>query len=193
MKMKETKINKSSWPRGEWDNEPDLLKFTYLGYKCQILRMADTGHLNGYVGITKTHPFVNKSQSSQIVMELSIESLIAVHGGITFADRIGTDKNIWWFGFDCAHSGDGMPGMPLPSYNKDKTYRNLEYVKNEVKSLAKQLKAFEQEKVAGLIKSSLQLESLAEKSKVGKLIERYNKITKRAKDVLLKIREKNTN
>jgi len=200
--MTETKIDKSNWPRGEWDNEPDILEFTYSGYKCQILRMSDTGHLNGYVGITKTHPFFNKGQSNQIVMELSIESLLAVHGGITFADNtISKDKNIWWFGFDCAHYGDFCPGMEAnlhtspgakTSWHRPENYRNIEYVKKEVESLAKQLKAFEEEKVAGLTKSALQIESLKKKSKVGKLIEKYNKITEKTRDILLKIREKNT-
>jgi len=51
----------------------------------------------------------------------------------------GTSDDIWWFGFDCAHAGDGSP---LQDYLRGE-YRDIEYVKENIKSLAKQLKALE--------------------------------------------------
>jgi hypothetical protein len=41
-----------------------------------------------------------------------------VHGGLTYSDKcsghichVGDEKNpVWWFGFDCAHLGDFIPG-----------------------------------------------------------------------------------
>jgi hypothetical protein len=63
------------------------------------------------------------------------------------------DDENWYFGFDCCHCNDLSPGMgatlkaighiPLSHKPPDflrEVYRNLEYVKNEVVSLAKQLK-----------------------------------------------------
>jgi hypothetical protein len=65
-----------------------------------------------------------------------------------------TDKedHVWWFGFDCVHLGDLAPKMkadlallgmpkrePIPGY--EETYKNIAYVTEEVKNLAKQLKA----------------------------------------------------
>lgn len=36
-----------------------------------------------------------------------VEAHVAVHGGLTFAaDGCGDLPKGWWFGFDCAHSGD---------------------------------------------------------------------------------------
>ena len=90
-----------------------------------------------------------------------------VHGGITFSSRChqgeesrsichiageGEDDKVWWFGFDCGHGGDIVPSMEfqmskfrsefMPVVPVD-TYRNIEYVKNEIKSLARQLKMWE--------------------------------------------------
>lgn len=59
----------------------------------------------------------------------------------------GEPDDIWWFGFDCAHAGDRMPGMEaalrsiggrsLPHCGD--VYRDLAYVKAECASLARQL------------------------------------------------------
>lgn len=75
----------------------------------------------------------------------------------------GRPHNVWWFGFDCAHYNDLTPltradhrrlyeeavakgdqeGMRLwgPGLWGEGTYRNLDYVIGEVRSLAKQLAA----------------------------------------------------
>jgi hypothetical protein len=56
------------------------------------------------------------------------------------------DEELWWFGFDCAHAGDLCPKIesylnsvrdPWP---KNYVYRNMKYVENECRLLAKQLK-----------------------------------------------------
>lgn len=64
---------------------------------------------------------------------------------------LNDDDEIWWFGFDCAHAGDlcpkiestlkmiGHQQIKLPDDYTDK-YRNLAYVEDECKLLAKQLK-----------------------------------------------------
>lgn len=85
------------------------------------------------------------------------ESILTAHGGITYSDkgnnRIGhkIDKKIWWFGFDCAHSGDRSLftkkyleiTKEFASNHENDIYRNIDYVMEECKSLAKQLKEYD--------------------------------------------------
>lgn len=98
----------------------------------------------------------------------SPEARIEVHGGLTFADRChesdqgpgygichvplpSRPDDVWWFGFDCSHAGDYAPydaavaaqegnRHPWRLFEGD-AYRDLAYVKAEVASLARQLKA----------------------------------------------------
>ena len=53
----------------------------------------------------------------------------------------GRPANVWWFGFDCAHLGDVMPGCIerglCDAY--ENLYRSIDYVTREVASLARQL------------------------------------------------------
>lgn len=58
----------------------------------------------------------------------------------------GRPGRVWWFGFDCAHSGDTSPGMlewrkQFPALYNSETYRNRAYVEEQVTKLAQQLKA----------------------------------------------------
>lgn len=70
-----------------------------------------------------------------------IDCLIDVHGGLTYSGaghaEYGENPALWYFGFDCAHSGDLCPAMDR-AYQGD-SYRNMSYVRSEVESLAKQL------------------------------------------------------
>ena len=64
---------------------------------------------------------------------ISPEIFFDVHGSITYSGGSEEEyptkhKNIWWFGYDCAHSCDNEDGG-----------RSLEYCIDECKSLAKQL------------------------------------------------------
>ena len=56
----------------------------------------------------------------------------------------GEDDDVWWFGFDCAHSGDVSPAFENLTRcglsNRDDTYKDLDYVTREVESLARQLR-----------------------------------------------------
>lgn len=60
----------------------------------------------------------------------------------------GRPGRVWWFGFDCAHSGDLSPAheAPMRRYGdrmsfSDETYRGRAYVEREVGNLAHQLAA----------------------------------------------------
>ncbi len=110
-----------------------------------------SGALCGYVGVNSSHPWFEQDYDN-------IEPYPAVHGGLTFASKcdprpeaevdgichkveIGEDDNIWWLGFDCAHSGDYCPkyDLILPAFGRsEETYKNLKYVKNEIELLAVQ-------------------------------------------------------
>ncbi len=89
---------------------------------------------------------------------VSIGSFLNVHGGLTFsgpcnktgreergichAQQPGRPENIWWFGFDCSHDGDFSPKYDH-LFSNDNSYRDFQYVKSEVESLAKQLTGVE--------------------------------------------------
>jgi hypothetical protein len=144
------------WNDGEWVHEPDIIFFTYRDYDCKIIRSAQLepyakiehvygGFLCGYVRIPFAHPFRH-----EIFEDMDIEC----HGGLTF----GQVSDAHWIGFDCAHSGDFMPSTekwkkesircreiyPLPKEFErfsifNPTYKNIEFVKNECKSIVDQL------------------------------------------------------
>jgi len=148
--------DKSEWPRGEWDNEPDKAQWTdpATGMPCLLVR-NHLGALCGYVGVEETHPLFGKPYDE--VSEHDLQS----HGELTFSDRChpggdeahgichipgeGEPDHVWWFGFDCGHCDDYMPGMPelIKSFGMEdyQTYRNVDYVKHACAELASGLKA----------------------------------------------------
>lgn len=65
-----------------------------------------------------------------------------VHGGLTYSgggDGYPADGDGWWFGFDCAHAGDGQMGRM--SEFSDGPVRMEEYVVAECEGLAEQIAA----------------------------------------------------
>ena len=152
--------DKTGWADGPWMHEPDKLQWAdeETGLPCLIVR-GGLGALCGYVGVPRSHPAYGKHYDDEALLD------IGVHGGLTFSDKCqhdgdqtdvsqsichvvepGEDDDVWWVGFDCAHAFDLVPGMearlrgtPWP-VSKEDTYRDVAYVKNEIRSLAKQLK-----------------------------------------------------
>lgn len=127
------KIEKSSWPDGEWKTEPDLESWAdkETGYSCIVKRSSATGALCGYV--------ICKSDFNYDDSLINID----VHGGITFNDV--DSKGNRWIGFDCSHCYDFMPKLDLRSFfgYEGTYYRNFQYVKSEVESMARQIKELE--------------------------------------------------
>jgi hypothetical protein len=130
---------------GEWIEEPDYIEFQHVGLRCIVLRNAQRescekfhmfgGNLNGYVGIDEGHPFYEKDYK---------DADLDAHGGLTFSGK--DPGGFWYFGFDCAHSGDFVPSNEKlrQEYMIDKIYpiseyRNIDYVTRECKKLAEQL------------------------------------------------------
>lgn len=147
-KIEQTYIDKTSWPNGEWKEEPDRISWVdpETGYHCLIKR-GPVGALCGYVAIEKTHPYYKKDHND-------IDWEFEVHGGLTYSKHCNGNAEVgichltkdnddaWWFGFDCAHYGDFCPRYEsvYNIYTGYDIYRDVEYVKFQVTSLAKQLK-----------------------------------------------------
>lgn len=156
-------VDRSEWPSGEWDAEPDKMQFTdeATGLPCLIVR-GGSGALCGYVGVTEGHPWFGKEYDA---CGRTGDDYIDVHGGLTFSNFCadtddeskhichvpgpGEPHRVWWLGFDCAHSGDWSPRDAM--YERDRPescfkcglhdrYRTLAYVKRQVQNLAHQAK-----------------------------------------------------
>jgi hypothetical protein len=134
-----------------WENEPDRVEFNHVGFPCLALR-GPVGAWCGYVAVPPGHPMHTKPYNAVDV---------AVHGGLTYAGvcqgpichkpEPGEPDDVWWLGFDCAHFGDLTPSMvklrqKMPEIfgqfdhlHTNEVYRDLEYVKNEIRQLAEQL------------------------------------------------------
>ena len=128
-----------------WEHEPDREEWVHelSGYKCKVWRHRTYGALNGYVAIPKGHKMWGQPYES-----IDVE----VHGGLTYAEE---DKvtGEWVLGFDCNHADDFAPKLALTLMKyvdkstedlefrmKATKYRDWVYVKEQVCSLARQLK-----------------------------------------------------
>lgn len=141
--------DKDSWGEGPWQNETDRLYWIdpSTSYPC-LIRRVPVGSLCGYVAVPPGHPAHGKSAG---------EVDVTVHGGLTYASKCqgeichvpaeGASDDVWWLGFDCAHYGDLVPQTAaiLRSVRTDKrirgeVYRDIDYVRQQVRSLAWQLR-----------------------------------------------------
>jgi hypothetical protein len=131
-----------------WEHEPDNEEWTHelTGYKCTVWRHPTFGHLNGYVAIPKGHNAWGENY------DLINDNGIEVHGGLTYSDE-DKETGEWVVGFDCSHAGDMSPKLMLTLLRyteadtetlefkvRSEKYRTFEWVKEEVCSLARQLK-----------------------------------------------------
>lgn len=125
--------------------------YQHKGLRVVVLALP-MGHRCGYVGVPKGSRFHGLGYD-----ELSERHSIDVHGGLTYAG--GKDsypaenpEGLWFFGFDCAHYGDGknfsiMDAKTRELYEKypeiysqrGEQARSTEYVDRECRSLAEQL------------------------------------------------------
>ena len=164
-----------------WLSEPDREEFDAYGLLCVVKRQPVLKILLGYVGIPRTHPLYGVAQDALIpypetwkdqalfIEEVGVMNMLCtdldampvghapvhfvmtVHGGLSFSDPMDEHPDLWFFGFDCGHGNDFLPGMfeTLDGWNVDRlrdtiggTYRSFEYVKNECVHLAEQLAAY---------------------------------------------------
>ena len=132
-----TEVDKSTWGPGPWQSEPDFLEWDDLetGLSCRIRRNG-SGSLCGYVGVPKSY-----STYEQKYDDLNH---VYCHRGLTFSNWMEDAPGSWWFGFDCAHSGDYCPAdvrgrRSVSLQGSAESYKDIEYVRSEVTSLAEQL------------------------------------------------------
>lgn len=158
-----TFVDKSTWGDGPWQTEPDKVQWTdeETGLVC-LVRRNPLGALCGYVGINPEHPWYGKGYSQCLEgcvdycdwnRNHSPQERVYVHGGMTFSDvcdgdeeegichvpEPGKEDDLWWFGFDCAHAGDVVPGLRYQPFYGDESYKNVAYVQDQCSKLAKQL------------------------------------------------------
>lgn len=145
---------------GPWADEPDKAQWIdeKTNLDCLVVRNR-LGALCGYVGVPPQHPWHGKDYDSVAV---------EVHGGLTYANpcvdgavdgpRVchipepGRPADVWWFGFDCAHCWDLVPGMRetyalagISRPDTGETYRTFAYVQQEIAQLAAPLSGIQEE------------------------------------------------
>lgn len=134
--------DRSRWPSGPWDDEPDRLEWRHQGVPCLIQRHYQLGNWCGYAAVAPGHPWHGKNY----------EYVDAdAHGGLTYSDvcqssfgichipQPGEPDNVWWLGFDCSHAWDLSPGM-MRSFSMPKdVYRDQAYVSSWTEQLAAQI------------------------------------------------------
>lgn len=142
--------DRTGWPSGPWDGEPDRVEWYVDDVPCLITRNPNLGHLCGYVAVPPGHPWHGKGYD---------DIDVGVHGGLTYADlcapdigvchvpRPGEPEDVWWVGFDLAHYGDLSPVMvmferkvgfgPFPG----EWYKDVSYVTRQCEDLARQAQA----------------------------------------------------
>lgn len=112
-----------------WEMEKDYEEFMMYGSYCKIIRNPLLKFLCGYVGVQKEHPLYGMDSDKA-------SPLLDCHGEITYAGKM-EEEDYWFFGFDCAHSSDIIPMSSMQFVHQ--TYRDFDYVREHVTSLAKQL------------------------------------------------------
>lgn len=113
--MSEFKIDKSSWPRGPWDGEPDYAEFVAHGLDCEIMRSPRYGHLCGYVHCRHDVPEAGLPED--------------ITGG-----------GVGVYGFDCHHLTDYAPNDTGTQEARPWQYRTLPEVRERTAILAKAIR-----------------------------------------------------
>lgn len=146
-------LDKSEWLPGPWQSEPDKVQYRdeTTGFPCLIVR-GPSGALCGYVGVSPGHPWHGVDYNGVMVGD---DEYVDVHWGLTYADKCqhstdpsqhichipapGEPDDVWWLGFDCAHSGDLTELKRSYGYACiTDTYRDIGFVEGECRKLARQ-------------------------------------------------------
>lgn len=155
-------MDRSTWERGPWDDEPDKVQWPdpTTGLPCLAVRHERGGHWCGYVGFAPN--LLDRIPRSAALFDGDEgDPDLRVHGGITFSApcREGEEERgvchvpepgepdpAHWLGFDCAHCYDLQPAQIR--WNRDhgferaeEVYRTLGYVREQCARLAAQIHA----------------------------------------------------
>ena len=123
--------------------EPDFILWKEEKYFCLIIRNLELLNLCGYVGVTTNSKLYKKDYHEEELLNIDI------HGGLTFSGLHdsysveGYPSDIWWIGFDCAHCYDITKSYIEYEYVEDAEYRDIKYVKNQIRILLGAIKEYD--------------------------------------------------
>lgn len=108
--------------------------FEYKGYECEIKESPLGTFGLGYLKLPKGHKYYG----------VGCDYIpVKCHGGLTFGKEI---DGKWVIGFDCGHYGDAISHLKeddklvrCPIECKTATFKDNEYIENEIKSIVDQL------------------------------------------------------
>lgn len=148
------RLDRTGWPPGPWDDEPDRVDFRHAGLACFVSRNY-AGAWCGYAGVPPGHPWHGVHYSDPCLPAesdtRSPSEIIEVHGDLTYSNRCngslchtpepGEPHDVWWFGFDCGHWNDVHPRYvrEMEALKEFAEYRDLAYVRAQTERLAEQL------------------------------------------------------
>jgi hypothetical protein len=154
---KAREVDRTSWPKGAWDAEPDRLDWkTEAGYSAIALRHW-LGNWCGYVGAPVGHP-AWKSKGSFRANRTAEDREITYAEECNAEIQIPGDEVLLWFGFGCSEIGDAHPRFEEggwfvwdgqvcywgPRVGREAgavcgVYRDLAYVRAECEKIAREL------------------------------------------------------
>lgn len=135
--------------------EKHFLFFIHNGFPCIVLRNQILGYFCGYVGVPNHHHYYNVDYNEMYENDKYHD--LEVHWGVNFSSKFHISgskyskySDYYYYGFDCGRSGDLTPvniTLNLSFGDDIHQYKDIEYVKNEIKSLADQLACYNKDLV----------------------------------------------
>lgn len=129
-------------------HEPAFGLFRHEGLWCLIIRGRVSMNWLGYVGVPEGHPYYGRPYDGWVGADNAVDdaSDIECHYGLTYSgegfkcteDLEDVLGKLWWFGFDTDHYMD-LPLIGMP-FEREGEYRDYEFMVENVKSIAEQLK-----------------------------------------------------
>jgi len=132
-------LDRSTWARGPWDDEPDKMQWAdeATGLPCLAVRHPMSGHWSGYVGVRPGHPLHGAKIGDDGQRFYDLVRDLDVHGGVNCGTACkrwpeaeggiavgichepdeGEPDDLWWLGFDAMHAWlDEWPTSDLVAY-----------------------------------------------------------------------------
>jgi hypothetical protein len=144
-----------------------LLVETYVtkeGYNTAIVLKAP-GYYCGYIGVTRSNDLYGKK-----IKYIDSNTNLTIYKGVTYADKDISypvpGVLLWWIGFDTIHAGDKINYdivlknsffsdntkkaikemkniMETVEIKTNSTFKDINFIRNELNNLSKQLKQYE--------------------------------------------------
>lgn len=107
-------VDKTRWPRGEWDTEPDRVQWEASGFPCIIVRHDRHGFWCGYVGVDETHPLYGVAWDTRGAtddLSFGVNYSRFCQDVVCHVAKPGESDKVYWLGFDCGHGMQLAPGI----------------------------------------------------------------------------------